>query len=93
MNLDIVKMLWEILVLNAISEEESDIFFNFLTSIMYGARNGIETSIINEETIKHIFFEILLKINLQSYRLNTFYALENFFLFINHDNKLIQSNI
>ena len=89
-----VKLMWELLVENAIYESERDLFFGTFNSIIYYANGNLkgfiyndpeldESRILSEEIINYIFFEVLLAVDFASYTLPIFFCFEEFFKHLN----------
>lgn len=82
-----IKILWEVLVVNSMNEQEKDYFFNFFHSIIYSTKDKYGN--MKEDAIYYIYFDILLKIDYNYYNIKAFFCFEAFFLFINKEAKLI----
>lgn len=82
-----IKILWEVLVVNSMNEQEKDYFFNFFHSIIYSTKD--KYGHMKEDAIYYIYFDILLKIEYNYYNIKAFFCFEAFFLFINKEAKLI----
>jgi transposase len=62
-----LKILWQLLVENAFSQTEQNVFFSWLHSIFYGSRVRAKMLNMTPECIQLVFFEYLIKIDVSSF--------------------------
>lgn len=85
-----LQVLWESIVLNAVSEEEHEIFFSWLSSCIDVWFMG--GALINEELTHFLFTDLFLKLDARSVSYEGFKCFEKIFVSLNKQHGLIVSD-
>lgn len=83
------QVLWEVLIMNAVTDEEHEILFSWLSSTLnIWFSEGI---IINEELTHHIFTDLFLKLDPRFISIEGYLCFEKFFVNLNKQHGIISS--
>lgn len=83
-------ILWETLIINAVTEEEHESVFSWLASSLNTWYN--EGVIVNEELTHYIFTDFILKLDPRFYSLGGYHCFEKYFISLNKQHGIITSD-
>ena len=83
------QILWESLIINAVTEEEHENAFSWFASALNTWFN--EGVVINEELTHHVFTDLILTLDPRFYSLEGYQCFERFFISLNKQHGLIAS--